>query len=549
MNVWGKPDPRQRRYLSPVGIIWQSGEPSAPRNSESLLRDDPGQAVLGAEDLCTLANQGGKSADLLLDFGREIHGGVQIITGNTLDNKPVTVHVRFGESAGEAMGAPDNDHAMHDLMVPLSWLGCAEVGNTGFRFVRIEVVGENAWVEIKAVRAVLLWRDLEYQGDFECNDELLNRIWRTGAYTVHLCMQDFLWDGIKRDRLVWIGDMHPEASVVATVFGGHPIVPASLDLIRDATKLPGWMNGISSYSIWWVLIQDFWYARNGDMEYLRRQRSYLLGLMDLLRSRVGEDGREALDGMRFLDWPSWGNEAAIHAGLHALLAMAMDAGARLCDYLGENAAAGQCLETRKRIGRYVPAVGNSKQANALAVLAGLADATEVNRRVLAVDPYSRLSTFYGYYVLEARAAAGDYAGCLAVIRKYWGAMLDLGATTFWEDFNLDWTPGAAGIDRLVPEGMKDIHGDFGDHCYRGFRHSLCHGWSAGPTAWLSEHVLGIRPVQPGFAEVRVEPNLAGLEWACGAVPTPHGLLRVRHVRTATGGVDSTIDLPHGVRRI
>ena len=29
---------------------------------------------------------------------------------------------------------------------------------------------------------------------------------------------------------------------------------------------------------------------------------------------------------------------------------------------------------------------------------------------------------------------------LDVIRTYWGAMLDLGATTFWEDFNIDCCP-------------------------------------------------------------------------------------------------------------
>jgi alpha-L-rhamnosidase len=40
-----------------------------------------------------------------------------------------------------------------------------------------------------------------------------------GADTVHLCMQDYLWDGIKRDRLVWIGDMHPEVSTINAVFG------------------------------------------------------------------------------------------------------------------------------------------------------------------------------------------------------------------------------------------------------------------------------------------------------------------------------------------
>jgi hypothetical protein len=31
-------------------------------------------------------------------------------------------------------------------------------------------------------------------------------------------MQEYLWDGIKRDRLVWIGDMYPEVSTIHAVF-------------------------------------------------------------------------------------------------------------------------------------------------------------------------------------------------------------------------------------------------------------------------------------------------------------------------------------------
>ena len=36
------------------------------------------------------------------------------------------------------------------------------------------------------------------------------------------------------------------------------------------------------------------------------------------------------------------------------------------------------------------------------------------------------------------------------------------------------------------EGQRDIHGDFGAFCYQGFRHSLCHGWSAGVIGFLKE---------------------------------------------------------------
>jgi alpha-L-rhamnosidase len=41
------------------------------------------------------------------------------------------------------------------------------------------------------------------------------------------------------------------------------------------------------------------------------------------------------------------------------------------------------------------------------------------------------------------------------------------------------------IDEIVPAGKKDIHDDYGAYCYVGFRHSLCHGWASGPTAFLS----------------------------------------------------------------
>jgi hypothetical protein len=125
-------------------------------------------------------------------------------------------------------------------------------------------------------------------------------------------------------------------------------------------------------------------------------------------------------------------------------------------------------------------------------------------------------------------------------------MLDLGATSFWEDFDLAWTENAAGIDERVPPGKKDIHGDFGNYCYQGFRHSLCHGWASGPTAWLSQHVLGIQVVDAGCKKVKIDPRLGDLDWAKGTFPTPQGLIRVHHTRQDDGSVISEIHAPDGV---
>ena len=116
-----------------------------------------------------------------------------------------------------------------------------------------------------------------------------------------------------------------------------------------------------------------------------------------------------------------------------------------------------------------------------------------------------------------------------------------------EDFDLDWLDNAARIDELVPEGKVDIHRDKGAYCYVGYRHSFCHGWASGPTAWLSEHVLGVEVLGAGCKKVRITPHLGDLEWAEGTFPTPKGTLKVRHQKQANGNIKTTYKAPKGVK--
>ena len=169
-------DPRVRRYVWPVRIVWTSEGDAAPGNPEALMQSD-GE--------CRLKHKG-EPPGILLDFGRELHGGIQIENGPTPGHAPTRVRVRFGESTSEAMGKPNQDHAIHDHEILVPWYGHAEIGNTGFRFVRIDLLDEGTELHLKWVRAVFVYRDIEYRGRFECSDERLNQIWRTGAYTVHL---------------------------------------------------------------------------------------------------------------------------------------------------------------------------------------------------------------------------------------------------------------------------------------------------------------------------------------------------------------------------
>ncbi len=501
-----QPSPLSCFIVAPTRIVWQSDAGVA--SAESLLSPHAGQAVLSEpQPPCVLTPAADSPAAVLLDFGTELQGYVELFTPMTPTKDPVRVRVRFGESASEAMaelGGPQgaqNDHAIRDQIVTLPWLGKITVGPSGFRFVRIDAIDQGHPAQLSQVRAVLQIRDIPYVGSFKCNDERLNRIWQVGAYTVHLNMQDYLWDGIKRDRLVWIGDMHPEVSTINAVFGYNDVVPRSLDLTRDVTPVTEWMNGISSYSMWWVLIHEEMWLHHGNRDYLSAQQPYLTALLKRLANLVGPDGKERINGMRFLDWPSSDNQQGVTAGLQGLLVMTLDSGARLMTELGDSDTATLCAEAAARGRKVVPGVNHSKSGAALLSLAGMMDAKLTSDEVLKAGGPQGISTFYGFYVLQALGKSGDVDTALEFIRTYWGAMLDMGATTFWEDFDLEWTENAARIDELVPAGKKDIHGDFGAYCYIGFRHSFCHGWASGPTAFLSQQVLGVKPLEPGFRRV------------------------------------------------
>jgi hypothetical protein len=84
-------------------------------------------------------------------------------------------------------------------------------------------------------------------------------------------------------------------------------------------------------------------------------------------------------------------------------------------------------------------------------------------------------------------------------------MLRAGATCFWEQYD----PAETGAARYAMYGKP-------------FGKSLCHAWGASPLYLLGKYYLGVQPTAPGYASYVVEPNLGGLQWIEGTVPTPQG---------------------------
>ena len=528
-------DPRKRYYLRPTRIVKTAGDISHP---EEMLKDRAGQISFDSTG-CTVLRKGGM---ILVDFGREIHGSVRLLVQWTKP-KRVTVNVRLGESVTEALTpVPEkgstNDHANRDFRLTLSGYSGTDTNESGFRFAAIELVdGEE--IALKAIEGVLIIRDIEYVGSFDCSDPEITRIYDTAAYTAHLNMQECMWDGIKRDRLVWIGDMHPEVMTICSVFGDNEVVGRSLDSVRDVTPLVAesagqramWMNGIPSYTIWWLMCQRDYYMQNGNLEYLKEQKDYIKGLAPVLCSLVKDDGSESFPDWRFLDWPTNDDPVAKHCGLQGLLSLGLGTVAYFCDIFGEEELAKECRAKMDLMKKHIPEL-KAKSASSILALSGIVDAKRIDDEVLSVNGAHGYSTYYSYYIMSAKALAGKTAEALRDMKEYYGTMLKLGATTFWEDFDLDWTVNdkgefdAHGIDEIVPEGEKDIHADFGKYCYVGLRHSLCHGWSSGPCTFIARHVLGVKILEAGCKKIEVKPNLCGLDWIRGTYPTPFGKVEI-----------------------
>lgn len=283
------------------------------------------------------------------------------------------------------------------------------------------------------------------------------------------------------------------------------------------------------------------------MAYLKDNRDYILGLVKQLDECVDANGEEQMTGVRFLDWPTSEMPDVIHDGLQSLTYMTLDAARQIAGWLDDkemDAVASKCME---RMDKFNIKRTDASQAVSLCLLSGLSKDRQKDCGKLLDNGINSFSPFYGYYAVEALAENGHIDKAMDMISDYWGAMIDLGGTTFWEDLNYPDTKNAARIDEIVPDGKYDIHSQGGAYCYVGLRLSMCHGWGAGPTPWLQRHVLGVKPVEPGCKTIEVKPNLGNLAFAEGTVPTPYGPVSVKARKDESGKTVVSVKAPKGVK--
>ena len=483
----------------------------------------PSQFTLPVKEQTALSTVKGENT-MLVDFGKETFGFIQL---HGLAGKG-KLSVYYGESKEEALSAEHcealdrvdvNNTTKKDQIMKLS---------KAYRYVNVQY---DAGVNLDSVSMLYEYADVKQRGSFNCSDAEINHIYDVAKYTFELNTREFFIDGIKRDRWIWSGDAYQSYLMNYYLFFDSPTVERTMMALRGKDPVTGHINTIMDYTFYWFLgIYDY-YLYTGDKSFIKGFYPRMQSMMDYVLGRRNQDGLlEGLPGdWIFIDWAAGLSKKGEVSFEQMLFARSLETMA-LCSAIVNDSEGHQRYQNladdlKKKIfsiywnpskHALVHSRVNGVQTDNVTRYANMfgiffnyfndQQKQEVKTHVLLNDSIQKITTPYmHFYELEALCAMGEQDYVLKQIKDYWGGMLNLGATSFWEEYD----PSKKGAEHYAMYG-------------REFGKSLCHAWGASPIYLLGKYFLGVKPMSPGYATYSIEPNLGGLKWMQGTVPTPSG---------------------------
>ena len=440
-------------------------------NEERLFKSKSEQISVEEKSLSLIKGKG----YVIFDFGKEMCGGVRLLLNQTRNCK---AKITFGESVGEVVAEYGYKnavcaHSIRTFEITLPDYSSIAVGETGFRFVKLELLDDESvllksiYAENKIFKAKHIW---EYTG----NDERLKEIYLVAKRTVNLCASGkYVWDGIKRDRLVWAGDLYSEMLALVSMYGRVKKIEDTLDFSRKNSPLPCWMNNIPSYSVWWLITLFDYCDIVKNTEFLKKNYPYVEKLLVQLLDSVDENGEFNFSNC-FIDLDLH-DSPYTECGVRALFYIALNSIEKSQIVTQESLNIISIL--REKLDKKPILCGEERSVVALKYRAGK-KLIKDEENILIKQGLNQ-STFMSYFVFDAVYSIFGKECAEKAIKDYFGKMLDLGATTFFETFSPEWAENSIRLDQMPVYGKKDFHGDYGRYCYKGYRMSLCHGWSSG----------------------------------------------------------------------
>lgn len=439
----------------------------------------------------------------LYDAGRVEIGFVRV----SAKNRPC---VFPGESMEEALSTDTNGFEQTIRMVeagPDCWRSEIPLA---LRYFRFDCPVENVRFDTQVD-----WRPSP--GDFICGDKRIEKIWRIGRDTLRRCRRTFFVDGLKRDRHPWAADLVTSMMAEAYTFGDPEPVKRHLEAVASADPGEGQVNGIISYSLWWVIGHDLFQRYFGDLDFLKLHYPKIRSRIEELVRHEDERGFLVRDlGWDFMDWTdSDSGELKSEITRQIIYYGALNAAVRMGRRLGDMEDVCAWERRAERLRHEILTIGmdQTRHARILAILFELVDKQAQRnyaREIVFGGFPPTVTPYFSAYEVMALAKAGEVAAAMKKFESVWGAMTDAGVDAFWEG----WNGKEEGAARYRYYG-------------RPFGKSLCHAWSTGPAFLIPGVFLGVRPASDGWKTYDVKPLIPSLtRQAVVTIPSPQGSLRV-----------------------
>ncbi|MFA5814516.1 MAG: hypothetical protein WC865_02730, partial [Bacteroidales bacterium] len=371
----------------------------------------------------------------------------------------------------------------------------------GVRYGWIHVRSFTAPWHISNIRLVCQIKPTNYEGTFTCSDTMLTKIWYTGAYGVKLNLLKDYFGAIlmeRSDRFSWTGDAYTSQAASLVAFGNYDFIRTNINHTADQN------NGILSYSLYWIQSLIDYYFYTGDSVTLVRYIENASKKLDAAYGHFGTNpslgyyGSDERIGAMFEN-PSCleSQQAYKMLTIESLLDFAdvMEKIGRKELSVKYRSFAQEKISDIKKNGKWCETFGLHAAADAInAGFTSTAEQEELYKKDFS-DRVNRMSfsPFNQYFVIQALARMRKYDDAMSLTRDHWGGMINYGGTTFFELYRPSWN-NALSYNDPPPNNQTGYV-------------SMCHPWGGGVTKWLSEQILGIRPIMPGFSTCEIIPHL------------------------------------------
>jgi len=443
-----------------------------------------------------------------------------------------------------ALGLVDSflpDGSAHRSFEPLWW--------RTWRYLDLDIETAAEPLQLESLTANFTAYPFEEHATFKSSDPDLDKIWEVSWRTARLDAHETYMDTPYYEQLQYVGDTRLQALISYAVAGDDRLALQALHAFDDSrtpdgitrSRYPSSLpQSIPTFSLLYVgMLHDYWMYRP-DPEPARALLPGTRTVLDWFSRQENADGLlHAMPWWSFIDWVSKGEIPTYSARgescattleyLGALIDAA-DLEKGLGDPLlsaryqtrAEHVRSGlfsQCWSASRGLVADTPDQKIfSQQANVLAVLYDVVPKDrqqEVLRQMLAIEPGTTpdgvlsASYYFRFYLARALEHAGISAEYLRSLDP-WRKLLPLHFSTWPE------TPGETRSDS--------------------------HAWTSHPIYDLLTLVAGIEPASPGFATVRIAPNLGALPSLTATYPHPQGEIKVEYQRHGSG-LTATITLP------